>query len=190
MMTIVGCDSAGLVILPTHRVVKHLDANAIASFEEHSREVFDIETFDDRDRMRDELTRRGRGTIGVALRGSPRMWLLRLRDVSALEAALPQTPPVVRELDVSILHAMIFQRIFGVTPEAIKAGGNLEYTIDAEGALDAVAAGRADGAFLMNPPSIEDVQRVSDSGATMPEKSTYFYPKLITGLFMNLLDAD
>ena len=49
---------------------------------------------------------------------------------------------------------------------------------------------RADGAFLMNPPSIEDVQRVSDSGATMPEKSTYFYPKLITGLFMNPLDTD
>ena len=82
------------------------------------------------------------------------------------------------------------ERIFGVTPEAIKAGGNLEYTIDAEGALDAVSNHRADGAFLMNPPSIEDVQRVSDSGATMPEKSTYFYPKLITGLFMNPLDED
>ena len=190
MMTLVGCDSAGLVILPTHRVVKHLDAGALASFESRAREVFDIEAFADRDRMRSELTRRGRGTLGVALRGAQHMWLLRLRDSRALEATLPQTPPVVRELDVSILHAMVFDRIFGVKPEAIKVGGNLEYTIDADGALEAVSAGRADGAFLMNPPSIEDVQCVSDSGATMPEKSTYFYPKLITGLFMNPFDAD
>jgi len=190
MMTLVGCDSPGLVILPTHRVVKRLDAIALASFEKAAREVFDVEPFDDRDRMREELARRGRGTIGVALRGASRMWLLKLRERAALETALPQAPDVVRELDVSILHAMVFDRIFGVKPEAIKAGGNLEYTIDADGALDAISSARADGAFLMNPPSIEDVQRVSDSGATMPEKSTYFYPKLITGLFMNPLDVD
>ena len=124
MMTLVGRDSPGLVILPTHRVVQHLDANALASFADRAREVFEVEAFDDRDRMRSELTRRGRGTIGVALRGSQRMWLLRLRDRHALEIALPQTPSAVRELDVSILHALVFDRIFAVKPEAIKAGGN------------------------------------------------------------------
>jgi uncharacterized protein (DUF1015 family) len=190
MMTLVGRDSAGLVILPTHRVVQHLNADARASFSRRAREIFEVEAFDDRDRMRAELARRGRGTIGVALRGSSAVWLLRLRERQALETALPDIPPIVRELDVSILHALIFDGIFGVKPEAIKAGGNLEYTIDVAGALETVISGRADGAFLMNPPSIEDVQRVSDSGATMPEKSTYFYPKLITGLFMNPLDVD
>ena len=190
MITLVGCDSAGLVILPTHRVVKHLTAAAIASFEQHAREVFALDAFDDRERMMSELAHRGRGTIGIALRGASKTYLVRLRDQAALESALPQTPAVVRELDISILHAMIFQRTFGVTPEAIKTGGNLEYTIDASGALDAVSSGRADGAFIMNPPSIDDVQRVSASGTTMPEKSTYFHPKLITGLFMNPLDVD
>ena len=190
MMTLVACDCPGLVILPTHRVVKTLDADAIASFENRAREIFEVDEFQDRDRIHAELTRRGRGTIGVALRGNEKTWLLRLRDKSAIEAALPQTPDAVRELDVSILHALVFDKIFGIKPEAIKAGGNLEYTIDAGGALDAVSNGTADGAFLMNPPSIEDVQRVSDSGATMPEKSTYFYPKLITGLFMNPLDVE
>jgi uncharacterized protein (DUF1015 family) len=170
--------------------VKHLDAAALAAFENRAPEIFEIEAFEDRDRMRTELTRRGRGTIGVALRSAGNMWLLRLRDRRALETALPEAPEVVRELDVTILHAMVFDRIFGVKPEAIKAGGNLEYTIDAAGALDMISSGRADGVFLMNPPTIEDVQRVSDSGATMPEKSTYFYPKLITGLFMNPLDTD
>jgi uncharacterized protein (DUF1015 family) len=190
MMTIVACDSPGLVILPTHRVVKRLDAQAIASFENRAQEIFQVDEFEDRDRMRAELTRRGRGTIGVALRASENCWLLHLRDHRTMDTALLQTPDPVRELDVSILHALVFDRIFGIRADAIKAGGNLEYTIDAVGALDAVSSGRADGAFLMNPPSIEDVQLVSDSGATMPEKSTYFYPKLITGLFMNPLDAD
>jgi len=189
MMTLVGCDSPGLVILPTHRLVKHLDADAIGSFEVRAREVFEVEEFSDRDRMRAELSHRGRGSIGVALRGTRKIRLLRLREHHALEAAAPELPAVVRDLDVSILHALIFDRIFGVKAEAIKAGGNLEYTIDAAGALDAVTSGRADGAFLMNPPTIDDVQRVSDSGATMPEKSTYFFPKLITGLFMNPLDV-
>ncbi|HXN85513.1 MAG TPA: DUF1015 domain-containing protein [Candidatus Binataceae bacterium] len=190
MMTLIACDSPGLVILPTHRVVKKLDAKAIESFENHAREIFEVEEFQDRDRMRSELIRRGRRTIGVALRGKEKTWLLSLRDRSAIEAALPQTPNAVRELDVSILHALVFDKIFGIKPDAIKAGGNLEYTIDARGALEAVSNGLADGVFLMNPPSIEDVQRVSDSGATMPEKSTYFFPKLITGLFMNPLDVD
>ena len=190
MMTIVGCDSPGLVILPTHRVVKRLDVDTIASFAQRATEVFHVEPFTDRDRMASELSHRGRGTIGVALRGNNQLWLIRLRDHHALEAALPQTPEAVRNLDVSILHAMVFDRIFGVKPDAIKAGGNLEYTIDAKGALEAVFAGRADGAFLMNPPLIDDVQRVSGSGATMPEKSTYFHPKLTTGLFLNPIDVD
>jgi uncharacterized protein (DUF1015 family) len=190
MMTLVGSDSPGLVILPTHRVVKHIEPQTLASFANRAREAFEVEELADRDRMRAELVRRGRGTIGIALRGAPNMWLLRLRDHHALEFALPQTPSAVRELDVSILHAMVFDRIFGIKPEATKTGGNIEYTIDAGGALDAVSRGNADGAFLMNPPSIDDVRQVSDSGATMPEKSTYFHPKLLTGLFMNALDAD
>ena len=62
--------------------------------------------------------------------------------------------------------------------------------VDARAALTAVSEGRAAGAFLMNPPSIADVERVSDAGATMPEKSTYFYPKVTTGLVMRSLDGD
>jgi uncharacterized protein (DUF1015 family) len=188
MMTLVACESPGLVILPTHRVVGRLDAAAIASFADRAGEIFEVDEID-RERMRAELACRGRGHIGVALSNSATTWVLHLRDARAMEAAL-QAPPAVRELDVSILHALVLDRLFGMKPEAVKAGGNIEYTIDGAGALDAVFAGRADGAFLMNPPSIDDVERVSDSGATMPEKSTYFYPKLITGLVMNPLEIE
>jgi uncharacterized protein (DUF1015 family) len=190
MMTLVACDDPGLVILPTHRVVHHLDAQAAAAFYERAGRDFEIDEFRDGDAMRSELARRGRGTIGVALRAGAASWLLRLRDRRAMEQAMPEAPPAVRELDVSILHALVFDRIFGLRAADVRKGGNIEYTIDGRGALEAVSAGRADGAFLMNPPAASDVERVSDSGATMPEKSTYFHPKLLTGFAINPIDAE
>ena len=191
MMTLVACDDPGLVILPTHRVVKSLDANAVARFAERARENFEVEEIAHRGAFRVKMDESGQGTIGVTLKGSRSFFVLRLRNRAALESALPGVPREVRELDVSVLHALIFDRIFGIKPEQVRKGGNIEYTIETGGALGAVAQGRADGAFIMTPPSIQDVERVSDAGATMPEKSTYFYPKLLTGLVMNpIFDSD
>ena len=190
MMTLVACDDPGLVILPTHRVVKSLPAAAIASFAQRAREVFEVEEIAHRDEFRARLNDLGTGTIGVTLKNSPHYFLLQLRDAAAMKAALPASPDEVRRLDVSVLHALVFDRIFGLRADEIRKGGNIEYTIEIGGALGAVAQGHADGAFLMNPPSIQDVERVSDAGATMPEKSTYFHPKLLTGLVMNPLFDD
>jgi uncharacterized protein (DUF1015 family) len=190
MMTLVACDDPGLVILPTHRVVKSLPANAIASFVQRAREVFEVKEIVHRDEFRTRLNDSGTGAIGVALKGNPNYLILRLRSADAMEAAMPDAPAEVRRLDVSILHALVFDLIFGLRADEIRKGGNIEYTIEIGGALGAVANGLADGAFLMNPPSIDDVERVSDAGATMPEKSTYFHPKLLTGLVMNPLFDD
>jgi uncharacterized protein (DUF1015 family) len=187
MMTLVACDDPGLVILPTHRVVKSLPADAIARFTRRAREVFEVEEITHRDQFRARLNDSGAGAIGVALKGNPNYLILRLRSSATMETAMPDAPAEVRRLDVSILHALVFDRIFGIRAAEIRKGGNIEYTIEIGGALGAVAQGHADGAFLMNPPSIDDVERVSDAGATMPEKSTYFHPKLLTGLVMNPL---
>jgi len=190
MMTLVACDDPGLVILPTHRVVKSLPAEAIASFAQRAREVFDVEEIAHRDDFRNRLNDSGSGAIGVSLKGSSNYLILRLRDQTAMQAAMPDSAAEVRRLDVSVLHALVFDRIFGLKADEIRKGGNIEYTIEIGGALGAVAQGHADGAFLMNPPSIRDVEQVSDAGATMPEKSTYFHPKLLTGLVMNPLFDD
>jgi len=187
MMTLVACNDPGLVILPTHRVVKSLGAGAIASFTQRAREVFNVEEIAHRDAFRARLSDSGGGAIGVALKGIPNYLIIRLRSRHAMKAAMPDAPPEIRRLDVSVLHALVFDRIFGLGADEIRKGGNIEYTIEIGGALGAVAQGRADGAFLMNPPSIQDVERVSDAGGTMPEKSTYFHPKLLTGLVMNPL---
>ena len=188
MMTLVACDEPGLVILPTHRIVRRLRPQAMASFASQAREVFEVSEVDDRAALRGGLVRGGRGTIGIALGGEQRFFVVRLTDPDATARAIPEAPAEVRSLDVTVLHALIFDQIFSLKAAEIRKGGNLEYTVDANAALDAVRDGRADGAFLMNAPSITDVERVSDAGATMPEKSTYFFPKLVTGLVLNPLD--
>ncbi|MGH7863815.1 MAG: DUF1015 domain-containing protein [Candidatus Binataceae bacterium] len=187
MMTLVGCKDPGLIILPTHRVVHHLDAPTAASFAARAREHFEVESFSDREQLVLALRDHSRGALAVALREGAAMLLLSLKDARALEAAMPNEAAEVRGLDVTMLHALVLDHLCGLGPDAIQAGGIIDYTIDARAAVDAALGGRADGAFLMNPPSIDDVERVCDAGATMPEKSTYFYPKLLTGLVMNPL---
>jgi len=187
MISLVPCDDPGLVILPTHRVVQRLDSERIRKFEARAGESFSIENFGDRDSMRRALASAGRGSTGVLLRGQSRPKLLRLKRADLTKEAMPDQRTEVRELDVSILHGLVFEKILGLRDFDVRAGGNIEYTIDSEAAFDSVAQGRADGAFFLNPPSILDVERVSDAGATMPEKSTYFFPKLLTGLVMNPL---
>jgi uncharacterized protein (DUF1015 family) len=188
MMTLVACDDPGLVILPTHRIVRRLRPQAMASFASQAREVFEVSEVDDRVALRNGLVGGGRGSIGIALGGEQRFFLVRLKDPDTTARVIPEAPAEVRSLDVTVLHTLIFDQIFSLKAAEIRKGGNLEYTIDANAALDAVRDGRADGAFLVNPPSITDVERVSDAGATMPEKSTYFFPKLVTGLVLNPLE--
>lgn len=190
MMTLVACDDPGLVILPTYRMVRGLDRGAIAEFDARASALFTLQEFADADRMRAALAQAGPGAIAVALGGERvKLRLLQLTNPGALAEAMPSAAEAVRQLDVSILHALVLERIFGITPEQVKAGGQVEYTIDALGALASVGPGSATGAFLMNAPTIADVEAVSDAGAVMPEKSTYFYPKLLTGLVLNPLDA-
>jgi len=187
MITLTSCADPGLVILPTHRVVRQIDAAAAHDFDRRAAELFEMAEFTDPDRFLERLKDAGRRTLGVAPTGDSKLRLLRLKDRAAMAAAAPRMAPEVRHLDVSVLHALVLDRLLGIGEAAVKSGALIEYMVDARAALAAVKEGRAAGAFLMNPPSIADVERVSDAGATMPEKSTYFYPKLLTGLIMNPL---
>ena len=174
-------------------MVKALNHDALAAFPLLAREIFTQSSeIAHRDEFRARLDAAGTGAIGLTLKGNSNYMILRLRSRTAMKSAMPDAPAPVRRLDVSVLHALVFDRIFGIKADDVRRGNNIEYTIETGGALGAVAQGRADGAFLMNPPSIEDVERVSDAGATMPEKSDLLsHPKLLTGLVMNpLFDPD
>jgi uncharacterized protein (DUF1015 family) len=189
MMGLVSCDDPGLVILPTHRVARRLEPHACSGFGRWAGEMFDIETFTDRAAFLARLEQCRSGVIGVALNGDPTLRVLRMRNMEDTMATLaPDSPPELRELDVTILHTAILERGLGINADMIRAGGTIDYTIDANAALDLVARGAADGAFLINPPSIREVEGASQAGVTMPEKSTYFFPKLATGFVMNPLE--
>jgi hypothetical protein len=170
-------------------VARHLNAEAARDFSQRARKLFTVNACASVDGLMRALREGGRGTLAAAIREGRQLVVLRLMERAAAESAMRGLAPEVRELDVSILHGLVLEGIFGLGPAEISAGENLEYTIHAGEAIEAVLGGRADGAFLMNAPSIADVERVCDAGATMPEKSTYFYPKLVTGLVMNPLDG-
>jgi uncharacterized protein (DUF1015 family) len=187
MMTLVSFDDPGLVILPTHRLIQHLSDDQIAAYQSRIRDKFSVDEFEDSGTMLAQLQIRGRGHIGMAVKGT-RPSIVQLRDSQDMARALPQVHEEVRKLDVAVLHALIFDEILGIGPEMVRSGGNISYTIDARGALAGVASSEIAAAFLLSPPTVYDVEKVSDAGATMPEKSTYFYPKLQTGLLINPLD--
>jgi len=189
MMGLVSCDDPGLVVLPTHRVARRLDSHERSGFVRWAGEMFDIETFTDRAAFLGRLGQFTSGVIGVALRDDPTLRILRMRNMEETMATLaPDSPPELRQLDVTILHCAILERGFGIDADTVRAGATIAYTIDANAALDSVAQRAADGAFLINPPLIREVEAASQAGVTMPEKSTYFFPKLATGFVMNSLD--
>src|SRR5262249_37306197 len=103
---------------------------------------------------------------------------------AAASARAAGRPPTVRGLGVAVLHGAILDPILGVGP------GELEFTHEDSEAFEAVASGRATAAFLLNPPSVAAVRAVCLAGELMPEKSTYFYPKLASGLVFDLIDGD
>jgi hypothetical protein len=126
MMTLVAFNDPGLVILPTHRLVRRLPAAALESFQTRAAEIFDLREVSSVDAMRTAIGEHGSGTIGVVLKGRAPLRVLRLRDRSAIATAMPDVQPAVRELDVSILHTLVLDRIFGIKPEEVRQGGNID----------------------------------------------------------------
>jgi uncharacterized protein (DUF1015 family) len=122
-------------------------------------------------------TRRMEGEIDCVLADRR----LRLRPRAAATAALSDLPAALRPLDVELLERAILRPVLGLTPE------ELDFTHDDDEAIDAVTAGRAAAAFLLNPPSLAAVRAVCMAGEVMPQKSTYFYPKLASGLVFSLI---
>ena len=111
-------------------------------------------------------------------------YVLRLRDGANLNQLLPNVSPLQRELDVVLLHEGILEPALGITPQAVTAEAHLTYEREAAAALDAVDSGRAQISFLLNPCGVDQVMKIATAGEVMPQKSTDFYPKLLSGITM------
>ena len=114
-----------------------------------------------------------------------------LKDKHMMSPLVPDMSSAWRELDVSILHKLILEQLLGIDEERLAKGENLQYIKDTPNAIDQsisqVDAGRKQVAFFMNPIKMQQLQKVTDAGERMPQKSTYFYPKVYTGLTIQKL---
>jgi uncharacterized protein (DUF1015 family) len=189
MMTLIPMESRGLVILPTHRIVHGLLDFDRERMLEAASQFFDIDRIDLRTETRSATTLLGqageKGTAFVAVtRQGP--YLMRAKQ-DAIQHALREVPSLQRDLDVVQLHRIMLERVLGISEEAIRNQENVRYERDAFEAISWVRQG-ANVAFLMNPAKIEQVREIAFGGEVLPQKSTDFYPKLLSGLAIYALE--
>jgi uncharacterized protein (DUF1015 family) len=187
MMTFVNMDSDGLVILPTHRVVHSLTRFDQAAFRNAAAEFFSAEMLggeDAADYMKTLGAQKGTAFVAVTKDGA---LLLRARP-DAVKKALGDVPDRQRQLDLTQLHSIILDRLLGLDAEKVREQTNIRYLRDAGEAVEQVRKGEADVAFLTNPVTMEQLREVAFAGEVMPQKSTDFYPKLLSGLTIYALE--
>lgn len=190
MMFLTNVDDEGLIIHPTHRVIHSLPSFDRETFLQRVEEHFIVRSFDQAELLLPALESCSVPSFGVVFGGDPRCFLLSLKPMHLPgELVADPLPSVVKGLDATLLHHVILRDVLGISLEDQEQKKNIVFVHEADEALRAVRAGEAQLAFLMNAAKIEQVRAVAKAGHTMPQKSTYFYPKLLSGLVMNKLDG-
>jgi uncharacterized protein (DUF1015 family) len=180
LMCLVSLDDPGLTIFGTHRMLTGFDAERL---ERGIRESFEVEEVDD-----DELDPAGIEGFGVfGLIDRDRRLRLRLGDPGALDVALPDRSAAYRRLDAVILEELVLKGALGMSNEDIEGKRGLGYAKGLDEARRLVGSGEYDCAFILRPTPVSQVREVAAAGETMPPKSTFFFPKLLTGLIFNPL---
>jgi uncharacterized protein (DUF1015 family) len=128
--------------------------------------------------------------IGASFKRDPRYLLLRLKNKRIMQRLAKDLSAPLRELDVTTLHLLILEHILGMPAEQQVSEGNIRYTQDEESALQALEKEDYQAAFILNATKAEEILAIVSTGEKMPQKSTYFYPKLLSGLIVNKIDAD
>jgi len=186
MMYLANIDEE-LSIMPTHRVIVDSMGIGLVDFEYRIKELFNMIPYDNKTTFLNMLKKGGKGHFGLLVSGIPRYYLLKPIDENAIDKFIPQSiHPLLRKLDVTILHECIIEPILGI--DNLISQGRIMYTSLAEEAINMVEKEKADAAFLVNPSSIQEIIEVAKQGLKMPHKSTYFYPKIPTGLVFNPLE--
>ncbi|WP_085831837.1 DUF1015 domain-containing protein [Clostridium merdae] len=190
MMMLVDMQHPGLVVFPTHRLVRGLEGFDSAKLLEQCKELFDVTAMEQKDTIEAVLAEQyAEGKKAFAFYTGDKEWhLLVLRDLSVMAELLPDKSAASQGLDVTVLHSLILEKMLGIDKENMAQQINLTYTRSLPEAMASVENGEAQCAFLLNPTRVEEIRDVAAAGEKMPQKSTYFYPKLITGLVMNQLE--
>jgi uncharacterized protein (DUF1015 family) len=181
MVTLVSLDDPGLTILPTHRLIYSYTAKDTAQILSDAAEYFEVTPFDDRDALNSAMTEDSTTDRRIGFYDGS-YYLLRLTKPEIMAKIAPDRAEEWRMLDVSILHELLIERVMDISKEQVENTENIDYYRDLDDALSEVDAGEAQCVFIMNPTRMSEVRACSEKGAKMPQKSTDFYPKVITGL--------
>jgi uncharacterized protein (DUF1015 family) len=196
MATFVRMETPGLTILPTHRLVHNLINFDWDRFRAQARAIFDWEDLAARGGPAEwtppvlsKLAAAGRGRPSlVAYGGAGKLALLQLRRDFDVDSTLADVAATLRQLDVVLLHHLVLERLLGISPQAVRTESNLTYFRDAALACAAVTSGGGQAVFLVNPTPVQAVYANALADCPLPQKSTDFYPKLLSGLTMYWLD--
>jgi len=177
-----GAGSGGLVILPVHRLVKMDAKNNFDNFRIALLEYFEVEEVRDQPRFFFLLEKAGLNEHILGMYKNKRFWLLRLKNVKILDKIITDKPKEYRALDVSILNYIVLNKALGYSSDNQE---NISYGPSADEFIEQVDSDSSRIAFFLNPVRIQQMMTVALSGERMPPKSTYFYPKVLSGLVIN-----
>jgi uncharacterized protein (DUF1015 family) len=200
MMYFSNMDSDGLLVFPTHRVLFNLQDSQVDFLKSEVGKFFTVidmpYTEENEPAVFKELINRlekeggEKHAFGMYIKGESVYRLLVLDDKSGIAPILKDDmPESLKSLDVTVLHSVLIDHLLGVGTAAQEKQENLKYVKSAEKAVELVKSGDYQVTFLLNPTKIEQVKDVASSGNKMPQKSTFFYPKLLTGLVINRLNS-
>ncbi|MDX9788243.1 MAG: DUF1015 domain-containing protein [Desulfobacterales bacterium] len=190
MMSLSSISDPGLVILPAHRILTAVPAEIRETFISTAENYFDIISVPAGHEGRVELMSRlepetAGNRFGVVIKNQPLYYLLTLKPGVMDRLFEDELPPALRHLDVTVLTRLIFMEILKFDQERLDNEKAIMYSSTEDGAFEAVEKAGQDICFILNPTKIKQVRQVSEQGLIMPRKSTYFYPKVITGQVMN-----
>ncbi|MDH4226372.1 MAG: DUF1015 domain-containing protein [Deltaproteobacteria bacterium] len=199
MMYFASMGEDGLDIFPTHRVVHSVEGFSLSKTLEKAKEYFDITEYSfDGDGIETDTRKRfladmnshyGKITaFGLYAKEKNAYYLLKLKDKSIMDKVFGKDmPDLYKTLDVTVLHSLILNKILGISQEDQEKQKNLVYIKDTDEAFKAGKVDKHQAVFIMNATKVSDVQDISEAGLLMPQKSTYFYPKLLSGVIFNPL---
>jgi uncharacterized protein (DUF1015 family) len=194
LMYLASMQDPGLIILPAHRLLHQVSPEALDDALARAEACFEIDTFSAPDGPSEAVTDRflenltnADNAIGLVRKDRAELTLLRLKAGVMTERYGEEMDAELRDLDVSALTRLIFMDLLGFDQARLDDNRLIGYSSSARTAVSTVQAGEYDVAFVLNPTRMTQVRRVSEAGLVMPRKSTYFYPKVISGLVLNSL---
>ncbi len=192
LMALIDVDDPGLLVMPTHRLLIGLNPEALhALSSQQLAEYFKVQELGTRvtsEAILEQLAQAGKEETSIVISTPEQNWLLRLNEQGKRRMEQSSHSTAWNELDVAVVHTLLLEDLLSISQEDVTAGKYIRYTRDAQEALQAVKTGeatRVQGALILNATRVRQVCDVAQADDRMPQKSTYFYPKLITGLVMN-----